>query len=428
MNRARRLIHAPLVADAESVLSMPGAVLLEHDRIVAAGSPESIGQPEDAEVTVLENEAVLPGLVNAHTHLDLSHIGPVPFGGSFTGWIELVRQRRAVEATAIAAATDHGIALALAGGCAAVGDVAGVGSTVPLARLRAAAIGGVSFLECFGLGSKQERTVEFLQQAVGSIPLDRDGVRLGLQPHSPYSCGPAVFAAAARLAAAHNLPICTHLAETLEELEFVRAGTGPLAEMLRGFGAWEPGVGGQGDHPVAILAEVLAAIPFLLAHVNYAGPREFATLAACGARVVYCPRASAYFGHAGHPYRELLAAGIEVALGTDSLLCLDTPDRLGTLDEMRFLHRRDGTDPRLLLRMATTAGARALGLAADSFTLRPGRPAGVLAVPIANPAESPHATLAAVLRGDRPPRWVLPPGRPACLPDQAAVVPDGFTA
>ena len=283
------------------------------------------------------------------------------------------------------------------------------------------------------MGEAPRREVIWLSAAsVGGAALAygliRASVRLGLQPHSPYSCGPAVFAAAARLAAAHNLPICTHLAETLEELEFVRAGTGPLAEMLRGFGAWEPGVGGQGDHPVAILAEVLAAIPFLLAHVNYAGPREFATLAACGARVVYCPRASAYFGHAGHPYRELLAAGIEVALGTDSLLCLDTPDRLGTLDEMRFLHRRDGTDPRLLLRMATTAGARALGLAADSFTLRPGRPAGVLAVPIANPAESPHATLAAVLRGDRPPRWVLPPGRPACLPDQAAVVPDGFTA
>ncbi|MCA9291150.1 MAG: amidohydrolase family protein, partial [Phycisphaerales bacterium] len=115
-------------------------------------------------------------------------------------------------------------------------------------------------------------------------------------------------------------------------------------------------------------------------------------------------------GEAPHAYRSMLAGGVNVALGTDSILCLDTPDRISTLDEMRLLRRRDGTDPVTLLAMATIHGARALGFDEGLVEFSPGPMLGVLAVDGAG--DDP---LDAALRGNAPPRWVAGPF--PCPPD-----------
>ena len=164
----------------------------------------------------------------------------------------------------------------------------------------------------------------------------------------------------------------------------MRDASGPLAELLRRLGKWDDSMRPAGMHPVDLLAPALRLGSWLLAHCNYVGPAEIQTLASLGASVAYCPKSSAYFGHprAGvHPYREMIDAGVNVCLGTDSILCQDPdePQPLGIWPQMRYLHRRDGTDPYLLLRMATIHGLRALELDEKLATLRVGVPARLTA-------------------------------------------------
>ena len=129
-----------------------------------------------------------------------------------------------------------------------------------------------------------------------------------------------------------------------------------------------------------------------------------AAAAAAPIDVAYCPRASSYFGHREHRYREMRAAGINVCLGTDSALCLDTPDRISTLDDVRFLMRRDGLSLADALEMATVAGARALGVDPSRFALGGGPVAGVLAVPLGG-----HRAPAQFGETSAAPRWILGP-------------------
>ena len=160
------------------------------------------------------------------------------------------------------------------------------------------------------------------------------------------------------------------------------------------------------------LADALRATPFIAAHLNYVEDRQLELLADWRTTVAYCPRASAYFGHpqpgrSPHRYRQMLEAGVNVALGTDSLICLDTPNRISVLDEMRFLYRRDGTDPMTLLRMATTAGAVALGADPSLVTLAPGPTAGVLAATF--DPRNPLDPFRQVLQRNDPVRWIVAP-------------------
>ncbi|MFO0875394.1 MAG: hypothetical protein U0575_15695 [Phycisphaerales bacterium] len=288
------LVHAATVVDGAHVDASPGAALLEFDdsppagdamscRVIAAGSPESIGAVADATRVRLAGHTIVPSLVNAHSHLDLTHIGPRPFAaaggsasasagtaaatsdGTFAGWAAFVRSNRATTDRAIAASVDRGIELSRAGGVAAVGDIAGMRSPVPLARQRAAGLRGVSFIEIFGVGRRQAAAIDAMREiAAGwnnAAPSDVDGSTAlppiavcGLQPHAPYSCGTEVFVAAGELGERTGVPLATHLAETLEELEFAEHGTGPLAGLLREVGAWDESIRPWGAHPVEALA------------------------------------------------------------------------------------------------------------------------------------------------------------------------------
>ena len=264
-------------------------------------------------------------------------------------------------------------------------------------------MGGVSFLEVFGTGAAQAGALRRLSRIVRESHRTAGFLRLGVQPHAPYSCGLELYGGAARL----GVPVATHLAETNDEVELIRSGGGPLAAFLERLGVDPKPVGGRGLHPVDHLADALAAAPFVAAHCNAVEDRHLERLARWGTTVVYCPRASAYFGHPPHRYLEMIEAGVNVALGTDGLLCLDTPDRISVLDEMRFLHRRDGTDPGLLLKMATLGGARGLGVDPRLVTLEPGPTAGLVAASF-DPDEA-IPPLVQVLERDDPPRWVTGP-------------------
>lgn len=353
---------------------------------------------------------LLPGLINAHTHLDLTHLGPAPQArGNFPAFIALVRAGRATDPADIARSVRLGIRLSLAAGVAAVGDIAGSlrGSPelTPLHTLASSPLAGVSFLEFFAIGTREQAAIDALHAACRSLPEARK-IRAGLQPHAPYSVGPAGYLAAAELADRYNLPQATHLAESPAEQEFIAHARGPHRHLLESLGLWNDTLArsiASGRSPVQHLRPWLdrpSRNPRLLVHLNQLSDDDLALVASSGSAAVYCPRSSDYFlaheSFGPHRYPDLLARGVPVALGTDSILNL--PDQalghaLSILDEMRFLHARDRTDPMTLLRMGTLHGAACLGLTDAAVQLinptgADSRPLGVIAVPI-TPGEDP---------------------------------------
>ncbi len=449
------LIHAAAVADGSGWRRSPGSVLVHVQRsatderettggppaeppisLLAAGSPrEVIDHPRAARAArvTLENAVLLPALVNAHTHLDLTHVGPRPFepAGGFVGWVDVVRKSRAAEPADIDRSVARGVELLRRGGVAAVGDIAGCPMTGPTARAAHAAaragMSGVSFVEFFGMGRGRERGLERASACFAEASgreFASSALRLGLQPHATNTVAPDIFRQAlARL----DVPLSTHLAETPEEHEFIAAGTGPQRDLLERIGVWDESVlrdVGQGRTPVEHLCHVLAGAggrtaPIILAHVNDCADADLERLAALRAagidlHVAYCPRASTYFGAAGHfgphRYREMHARGIPVALGTDSIINLGAEterEGISTWSEMRLLLERDGVEASELLTMASTAGAAALGMDPGLFRLSmSGAIAGLLAVTVTEPPGMSDPVRAAIM-GGQPPQFLL---------------------
>ncbi len=417
MNSRRRLIRAAMVVDGETVAEAPGAILLDGENdILAAGAPEVIGVPEDAEVVDLPRSIILPALVNAHAHLDLTHLGSWERPRSFVEWISRVRAARATSDEEIAESVRRGIELSRSGGVALVGDIAGAGSQVPAEVMREMGMAGVSFLEVFGIGTGERKAIDFVWELHGAVAsrkkreveLDPPPVRIGIEPHAPYSCSPEVYRAARET----NLPLATHLAESLEEVEFTTRGTGTFKSLLQMVGVWDVSCAKPGASPVARVLDAIGEDrPIVAAHLNYVDDRDLDRLAQSRVSVAYCPRASEYFGHpqdgawGAHRYRDMLARGINVALGTDSIICLGEAGRMTVLDDMRFLYVRDGTNPRTLLAMATVNGAKALGFEPNLVTLRAGRKAGIIAIDLDEPRFD-RDPLTSIMLSDRRPRWI----------------------
>lgn len=403
------------VRDAAGTAARPGAIAIAGGRIVAAGDPDAVraacrGRPIERR-TEHPAALVVPGLVNAHAHLDLSRLGPQPMRGSFTDWVAMVIERRPSSPEAIAAAVRHGLVESRRSGVGWLADIAASDHAIR-ARLRAgadAALPGWSFLECVGMGASAPQAAADAGRRADDVAEELAGtasVAIGLQPHAPYSAGAELYAAAIGT----GRPIAsTHLAETRDELEFVRDATGPFAELLRRLGKWDPSIVPTGATPIAHLAPALRRGRWIVAHANYLDDRDIELLRTMPrVAIAYCPIASEYFGHRDHRYRELLAAGVEVCLGTDSILAQPPGERqpFGILAQMRRLYRRDRTEPGVLLAMATTHGARALGCDALAATLLPGAPARLASVEFA--PDSPRDPLAQVLIDDAPASSIAP--------------------
>jgi cytosine/adenosine deaminase-related metal-dependent hydrolase len=430
-------IDARTAADPSGFLPSPASILLSASgEVLASGTPAEVDHHPAAvyAAPVSRPDSVLiPGLVNAHTHFDLTHIGPRPHDPShgFVPWVEYIRTNRCQTPEAIASSVRRGTVLALAGGTVAVGDIAGSSRgryfLEPWQVLRDSPLAGVSYIECFGLGPSEPQTAArltaFLDEHQTELDAARTGrVRVGLQPHAPNTVSPTHYRSIIREACRRGLPLSTHLAETPEERRFIAEAQGPQRLLLESLNLWDDTLlecFGRGLHPVAHLSPILAEAAFITAHVNDCPDQALEHLARTKTTVAYCPRASAYFGaesHFGpHRYRDMLAAGIPVALGTDSIVNLPPSSAdsvaggISVLHEMQFLRARDAAHPLQLLRMATVHGATALGLDPDWFTLRPGStPAAILAIPIPSATGlEPAKHLELALRDPTAPEWVF---------------------
>jgi cytosine/adenosine deaminase-related metal-dependent hydrolase len=360
---------------------MEGAVLHIQGKRIAAIEPHGYAKADRD----LGNVAILPGLVNAHTHLDLSYLserGPAPC--DFTDWLRaVVQQRRMLLPEEEMRNVFTGLNQSTKFGTTLLGDIArsvmSVSGVALDQRLR-----GVVFDEVLGLPRARAHEAWARASQAVSGRERKATYRPGLSPHAPYSVRASVFRAAARFCQKLNLPLAIHLAETREELELLEHQRGPFVSFLSELGAWDPKGLVKGVEEVLRLT---AGVPNLLfIHGNYLNPDlPFPR----GASVIYCPRTHAFFGHPPHPFRELMVRGIRVALGTDSRA--SNPD-LDMLAEARFLHRHyPDVPPATILRMITLSGAEALGWQDETGSLAAGKSADLCVLPL--PAEKtldPH--------------------------------------
>ncbi|MBX3360491.1 MAG: amidohydrolase family protein [Phycisphaeraceae bacterium] len=275
------IIIARAAADARGHWSHrtgPIALLLDQTRgRVLSITPASDLPPElcRSDIPTIErtDAVLLPGLVNAHTHLDLTDIGPRPHdpANGFMPWIDMVRRERPNDDAAIAAAVRRGISLSLAGGTAAVGDIAGAPratpSTIPFQTLAESSIASVSYIEFFAIGNGLQRGMEAMTNtalpALGRSVAARYergeaavSARFGLQPHAPNTVALAGYQHALEMAGPpRNFPVCTHLAESPEEREFIARARGPQRDLLESLGLWNDAVAaeiGRGLSPSSI--------------------------------------------------------------------------------------------------------------------------------------------------------------------------------
>jgi aminodeoxyfutalosine deaminase len=353
-----------------------GIVAIDHDRIVAVGDATStVAQEFGSAARDLGNVAILPGLINAHTHLEFSDVrAPLAAPGmAFADWIRLVvrnRRARSSEIDSIAL----GIAESSAHGVTAIGEIA---STLWL-RDVAWPVEITEFCEVIAFRSGPD-DARFSAAVNATASADDGGFewsdvfRPGLSPHTPYTVRPELIRRLVGLSAERRIPLAHHLAETREELTLLRDGTGPLVEMMQEFGQWDAEAIPAGSRPMDYLQMLAAGHRALVIHGNYLDDDEIAFLAAKSERmsVVYCPRTHAFFGHEAYPLAKMLAAGVNVALGTDSRA--SNPD-LSVLAEFQFAAKQHAAvAPERLLRMVTADAAKALGRDAEIGTLSAGK-------------------------------------------------------
>ncbi|MBC8351837.1 MAG: amidohydrolase family protein [Planctomycetes bacterium] len=357
---------------------------------VSKGRIAAVGDAPVGERRDLGNVAILPGLINAHTHLEFSELEE-PLGRPgmpFTDWIrEVVRWRREMirQYDGIdwrSQAIRHGVEESVRGGATMLGEIA----TLPWEESgsRYQGLHGVSFMELLGLA--RERHAELLSAANNYVEFSQSSgcsSKPGLSPHAPYTVSPELIESIATLSARTHVPVAIHLAETREELELLTSASGPFRELLDDLNAWQADVIPLGSTPLDYMKLLAKADRSLIIHGNYLSDEEmvFAGQQRDRMSIIYCPRTHAYFAHDRYPLREMLDRGINVALGTDARA---SNPNLNVLSEIRFAAKQhQDVSPESILRLATINAAVALGIQESHGTLTPGMQADFIVVPVA---------------------------------------------
>lgn len=353
-----------------------GWVSIEDGVIHALGH----GRPPAGPVTDLGDTALLPGLVNAHTHLELSCLrGRIPPARSMAAWIRglMAARRDAPHEDEQRAAAVLALAEARASGTVAFGDISNILITGPvLARARTPS---VLFHELLGFvprdtDARVSQAAEAVTRAA-SPPLSP-----GLAPHAPFSTSPELIAAIARESRARRLPMSIHLGESQEEIELLATGRGAFRDLLVDLGAWRDGWVPPGVGPVAYLDALGAIVPGMLAvHATQLDRAALGVLAARRAVIVSCPRSNRWTGVGAPPMDAFYASGATVAFGTDSLASAPTLD---LFDELAAARRVSTVSDAVLLESATRGGAAALGLGEAYGRIAPGLRGPLLAVAV----------------------------------------------
>lgn len=351
-----------------------GVVCVDRDRIVSVGAFDG-SQAED-----LGHVALLPGLVNAHTHLELSWMrGQVPPRDSMPAWAaSLMALRRSVASEPSEPVRDA-IREARASGTCLLGDVTNTLTTYD--PLLDSDLSAVLFREVLGFSAPDpDGLVRSVAAQIGELtPVE--WLRPSIVPHAPYSVSPDLFRAIARWHRERESQFSIHLGESAQEIEWLRHGTGEWRVLLESLGVWNPAWMPPACGPVEYLERFGVVGPkFVAVHGVQFTDDDLGRLATAGATVVACPRSNRWTGAGTPPIERFYASGTRVAVGTDSLASVQDLNLFAEIAEMRRIAPRVAAWS--LLESATRSGAEALGFGAELGTLQPGKRARVLAVSV----------------------------------------------
>jgi cytosine/adenosine deaminase-related metal-dependent hydrolase len=331
-----------------------GRVAVENGRVTWVGGPADRDGPE-GEVHDLGLGVLLPGLVNAHCHLELSHLkGRLDRSGGFAHWVEdLVATRGRDGPGPVRAATARAIREAEGSGTVAVGDVSN--ELAHLDLLARSSLTAVVFHEL--LGWNPARAAAIMEDADARLKGPERGVEIRLAAHAPHSVSPELFGGLVK----RGGPAAIHLAESAEEARFLLRGDGAWMRFLERRGLGDLPFDPPGVSPVRYVDELGALrTGMLAAHCVYVDAGDRARLAAKGVHVAVCPRSNLNLGVGIPDVPELVDAGVKLCLGTDSLASVDSLDLIA---DATALHEEfPELDPGVIVEMATLGGARALGI------------------------------------------------------------------
>jgi cytosine/adenosine deaminase-related metal-dependent hydrolase len=395
-----------------------GAVCISGDRIVWVGQRAEVpASLAGSEVTDLGEVAVLPGLVNAHCHLDYTGMaGQIPPPKSFTDWIKLmVALKASWSLEEFAVSWRRGAEMLLRTGTTTVADIESVPELIP-AAWHSTPLRVISFRELLNIKSRQQAP-EIVEQAVNDwLGLPGAQGRVGLSPHAPYSTSVELLEWSARAAHRRHWRLTTHVAESEQEFEMFMYRQGAMFQWLRSQrDVSDCGLGSPVQHleRCGYLDENLLAV-----HVNYLWRQDAGLLSRHRVSVAHCPRSHDYFRHLRFPREELEGAGVNLCLGTDSLATTRQERgqsvELNLFAEMRLLASKSrGLASEAILRMATVNGAQALGRKRQLGELSPDALADLIAIPFTGP---PRDVFEAILHHPGPVAasmiggvWAVPP-------------------
>jgi cytosine/adenosine deaminase-related metal-dependent hydrolase len=380
--------------------------VVESDGMITYVGPRagaSRGEDYDLGETIL-----LPGLINTHTHLELTVMRGFLENCQFAEWIDKLRQSRneVLDSAMLLDSARFGIVEGIEAGITTYADTCS--SSVVMQAMRELGVRGIMYQEVFGPDpSQSEIAMRELEERVEKLRLEQtELVSLGISPHAPYTVSDPLYKAAAKFANARQLPLAMHIAESEPEQEIVVNGTGDFADRWRRRGI---PVAKRARSPIALLEEhgALERGPLLI-HCVRVNDADIEIMARRHCAVAHCPASNAKFGHGIAPLLPMIAAGIRVGMGSDSVA---SNNRMDILDEARLavlVHRaatrkHDAFGAHQALELATIGGARALGIDSRVGSLEVGKDADLAAfridIPRTTPVGDPYSAAIFALPG-----------------------------
>jgi cytosine/adenosine deaminase-related metal-dependent hydrolase len=356
----------------------------------------------------LGDAILLPGLINAHTHLELTAMRGFLENCRFTEWIDKLRQSRneVMSDEMLLDSARFGVMEGLVAGITTYADTCSSG--VAMRAMNELGVRGIMYQEVFGPDpSHADEAMRELTGRIEKLQLEQtDLVTVGVSPHAPYTVSDALYRAAAEFASSRRLPMAMHIAESQEEYDIVANGRGDFAEGWKRRGI---AVTRRARSPVELLDQ-LGALDRgpLLIHCVRVDEADMEIIARRRCAVAHCPASNAKFGHGIAPLLPLLSAGIRVGIGSDSVA---SNNRMDILDEARLavlIHRaatrrHDAFGAHQALDLATIGGARALGIESRVGSLEPGKDADLAAfrtdIARTTPLGDPYSTAIFALPG-----------------------------
>jgi len=369
------------LADIVLPISSPpirrGAVRVEGSQIIAVGpASELLPQPGET-VADLGASTLLPGLINAHCHLDYTKFrGAIAPKHSFTEWIKQINAlRRSFGSEDYIESIAEGFQMLAQGGVTTVANIEAFPELLP--QLPIPPLRTWWFLELIDVRTRLDQD-ETLMGALSFFEKHPEWLGgFGLSPHAPYTASVDLYRLARTCGENYGMLCTTHIAESVEEQQMFSHADGPLYDFMASLGRDNSDCG-QGSALSHLIEHGVIGDNCLIAHLNYLQDYDYELLVGTGASVVHCPKCHTYFGHAPFPLKALRERGVNICLGTDSLA---SNNSLDLRSEMREVQEFQGLSDREVLEMATLNGARALGQAGKIGQISPGSLADLVAFP-----------------------------------------------